>query len=133
MDMNAAGDWAWHSLVRLAEVAPLATLAAAAAAAIAIVQKSRSDRRQAWWDRLRWATDTALSENEKSKRVGIAAVKAVQRMPPLRAEDQQLLEAVGDEVLTEEVEGLEIIAFTDSPDVDESLKPEDNESDKGGD
>ncbi|MGM7666318.1 hypothetical protein [Microbacterium sp. A93] len=113
MDINAFGDWIWASMLGLATIAPLGTFVAVLVAGIAIWQKSRADRRSAWWERLRWATDTALKDDEQSRRVGTAAVLAVQRFKLVTPEDQPLLGAIGDEVLTEELsevaEGFEVI------------------------
>lgn len=86
------GIWPW--LHDVASLAPLGTFAAAVVAAIALRQKYTTDRRQAWWERLQWATDTLLSGDPHGRRIGGAALKAVSTFKLRTDEDRIMLKAI---------------------------------------
>lgn len=86
------GMWPW--LQDVASLAPLGTFAAAVVAAIALWQKFTTDRRQAWWERLQWATDTLLSGDPHGRRIGGAALKAVSTFTLRTDEDRLMLRAI---------------------------------------
>lgn len=126
------GDWFWETLQGLATIAPLGTFAAAVIAGVALWQKAKSDRRQAWWERLKWATDTALSKDPQANRVGIEAVKAVQQVRRVHPDDQLLLEAVGTEFQRDEVVDLLVLGDSSVP-LDGDAYASDNDVEERGD
>lgn len=80
--MNAFGDWIWASVQQLSTVAPLGTLLAVIVGYVSyrgtVRQKARSDDRNAWWSRVQWAMDAALSDDEQRRSTGLAALEQMQ-------------------------------------------------------
>jgi hypothetical protein len=142
-DWSGLGDWIWASLLGLAAIAPLGTFLAVVVAYISYLQKVRADRRalgqkteadnrNAWWSRVQWAIDAALSDDEQRRATGMAAIEQMQDSELATDADQELLAAMANAVLDETVEALEA-----EDEQDEGLagisSVEDNESNEGGD
>lgn len=111
MDLNAAGDWIWASLQQLSEIAPLGTLFAVVVAYFSyrgtIRQKTLADNRNAWWNRVQWAIDATLSDDEQRRATGMAAIEQMQDSELATVADQQLLAAMANAVVDETLEILE--------------------------
>ncbi|WP_343900698.1 hypothetical protein [Arthrobacter rhombi] len=122
--------WPW--LEDVATIAPLGTLAAVIVAAVALWQKAATDRRQAWWERLRWATDTILSDDSQSRQTGGAALRAVSRFRLRTTEDRLLLQAIAADLLNDVIGDLPAFGSSPRQDVDDSVNRGDNGSDERG-
>lgn len=109
MGWNEFGAWMWASLQGLASIAPLGVLLTVIVAAVAIWQKVLSDRRAAWWDRMEWSANTALTDNDSSRRVGGAALKVVQLMPGVTKVDLPLMEAIAVALRDRALDGTQVI------------------------
>lgn len=135
MDLNAVGDWIWLSLKNLSSVAPLGTLLAVVVAYFSyrgtIRQKTLADNRNAWWNRVQWAIDAALSDDEQRRATGMAAIEEMQDSELATAADQALLAAMANAIVDETLEELE--TEEESPDlVVENPPVSDNETSEGG-
>lgn len=112
MDWNAFGDWVWSSLQQLSEIAPLGTLLAVIVAYFSyrgtIRQKTSADNRNAWWNRVQWGIDAALSDDEQRRATGMAAIEQMQDSELAKASDQSLLAAMANAVLNETLDLLEV-------------------------
>jgi hypothetical protein len=136
MDVNAVGDWIWLSLKNLSSVAPLGTLLAVVVAYFSyrgtIQQKTLADNRNAWWNRVQWAIDAALSDDEQRRATGMAAIEEMQDSELATAADQALLAAMANAIVDETLEELETEEES-SPDlVVENPPVSDNENSEGG-
>lgn len=111
MDLNALGDWIWASLQQLSGVAPLGTLLAVVVAYFSyrgtIRQKTLAENRNAWWNRVQWAIDAALSDDEQRRATGMAAIEQMQNSELATVADQELLAAMANAVVDETLEILE--------------------------
>jgi hypothetical protein len=111
MDWNAVGDWIWMSLQNLSTVAPLGTLLAVLVAYFSyrgtIRQKTLADNRNAWWSRVQWAIDAALSDDEQRRATGMAAIEQMQDSELATEADQSLLVAMANAIVDETLEELE--------------------------
>lgn len=111
MDLNTFGDWIWASLQQLSGVAPLGTLLAVLVAYFSyrgtIQQKSLADNRNAWWNRVQWAIDAALSDDEQRRATGMAAIEQMQDSELATVADQALLAAMANAIVDETLEILE--------------------------
>jgi hypothetical protein len=135
MDWNAVGDWIWMSLQNLSTVAPLGTLLAVLVAYFSyrgtIRQKTLADNRNAWWSRVQWAIDAALSDDEQRRATGMAAIEQMQDSELATDADQSLLAAMANAIVDETLEELE--SEEDARElVVETESIGDNESSEGG-
>jgi hypothetical protein len=135
MDWNAVGDWIWMSLQNLSTVAPLGTLLAVLVAYFSyrgtIEQKTEADNRNAWWSRVQWAIDAALSDDEQRRATGMAAIEQMQDSELATEADQSLLAAMANAIVDETLEELE--TDEDARElVVESESIGDNKSSEGG-
>ncbi|SFV23156.1 hypothetical protein SAMN04487966_10669 [Micrococcus terreus] len=71
MDVYAVGDWIWVSLENLSSVAPLGMFLAVVVAYSSyrgtIRQKTTADNRSAWWNRVQWAMDAAMDDDDQRR------------------------------------------------------------------
>lgn len=142
MDWNEVGDWLWTSLLGLSAIAPLGTFLAVLVAYFSYLQKARADRkaieqkteadnRNAWWNRVQWAIDAALSDDEQRRATGMAAIEQMQDSELATIADQELLAAMAYAVLEETLEALEVDT-EEYRGVAENDSGEDNESSERG-
>jgi hypothetical protein len=79
------------------ELAPIATLVVATVALYVglrtIRQRDLADRREAWWDRFRWASDLTLSEDEPARDLGLDVLELLGRSALAGREELEILEA----------------------------------------
>jgi hypothetical protein len=135
MDLNAVGDWIWVFLQNLSSIAPLGTLLAVLVAYFSyrgtIRQKTLADNRNAWWSRVQWAIDAALSDDEQRRATGMAAIEEMQDSELATVADQALLAAMANAIVDETLEELET---DDEPPelVAENPPVSDNENSEGG-
>jgi len=124
MDWNALGDWLWLSLRNLSDIAPLATLLAVVIAFLSyrgtLKQKTQSDDRNAWWSRVQWALDSALSDDPQRRETGLVAIEHMHTSPWATSIDLALLRSMARAVMDETLE----LGFQDDP---EELEPLDQE------
>lgn len=75
------------------EVALVAAGLVFLAAMLTLRQKTRHDRREAWWQRAQWAIDRSLSDDDRTRTVGTKAmiVLAADRTAP--SSDLDVLDA----------------------------------------
>lgn len=135
MDLNAVGDWIWASLQNLSSVAPLGALLAVVVAYFSyrgtIRQKTLADNRNAWWSRVQWAIDAALSNDEQRRATGMVAIEEMQDSELATVTDQALLAAMANAIVDETIEDLE--TEEEAPGlVVENQSVSDNESSEGG-
>jgi hypothetical protein len=81
-----------------------ATLATAVVAAVVglgtLQERSRSDRRDQWWQRVQWALDRALDgQDQDVATAGISMLEVLARSPHTDADDARMLEAAWEPVL----------------------------------
>ncbi len=112
MDVDAVGDWIWAALQELSGIAPLGTLLAVIVAYFSyrgtVRQKTLADNRNAWWSRVQWAIDAALSDNEQRRATGMAAIEQMQDSELATVSDQALLAAMANAVVDETLDILEL-------------------------
>lgn len=135
MNLNAVGDWIWASLQNLSSIAPLGTLLAVVVAYFSyrgtIRQKTLADNRNAWWNRVQWAIDAALSDDEQRRATGMAAIEQMQDSELATIPDQAFLAAMANAIVDEALEELEAgdVGFEA---LAENRSVGDNESSEGG-
>lgn len=95
------GAWIWQSLVGLAEIADVATFLVVAVAVFTFRQKLNSDNREAWWKRVEWAIESALSEEQHEQRraAGTAAILDLKFSKLAKKVDRKFLEAIASAIL----------------------------------
>lgn len=81
-----------------------ATLATAVVAAVVglrtLQERSRSDRRDQWWQRVQWALDRALDgQDQDVATAGISVLEVLARSPHTDADDARMLEAAWEPIL----------------------------------
>ena len=95
-------------LPSLSRVAPTGTFLAVLVAYFTyrsnLKQRTEADNRKAWWDRVQWATNTALSDDAKQSMTGLRALSVMQDSHPSVRPDEELLLAISSEILTMGVE-----------------------------
>ncbi|MCT2089448.1 hypothetical protein M3D92_09110 [Micrococcus terreus] len=135
MDVYAVGDWIWVSLENLSSVAPLGTFLAVVVAYSSyrgtIRQKTTADNRSAWWNRVQWAMDAAMDDDDQRRATGMAAIEMMQDSELATPADQAFLSVVAYTVV---VDTLTDIAGTPAEDdvMTEAEPLSDNGSDEGG-
>ncbi|WP_271395481.1 hypothetical protein [Neomicrococcus lactis] len=131
MDWNALGDWLWLSLRNLSDIAPLATLLAVVIAFLSyrgtLKQKTQSDDRNAWWSRVQWALDSALSDDPQRRETGLVAIEHMHTSPWATSIDLALLRSMARAVMDETLE----LGFQDDPEALEPLDQEEQIEDNG--
>jgi hypothetical protein len=118
MDLNAIGDWIWASLQHLSGLAPLGALLAVVVAYYSyrgtLRQRTLADNRNAWWSRVQWAIDAAISDVEQRRATGLAAIEEMQDSELATMADQALLAAMADAVVDKTLDILEVDHGPDS-------------------
>lgn len=96
-----SGPAEWWQI--LAALGPLAVLVAALIAwltlrqrsksdTLALQQKTDADSRAEWWRRTQWALDHALSRDQDTKALGLAALAVLTRSELARTEELELMD-----------------------------------------
>ena len=130
MDVFAVGDWIWLSLKNLSSVAPLGTFLAVVVAYFSyrgtIRQKTTADNRSAWWNRVQWAMDAALAEDDQRRATGLAAIEMMQDSELATPADQTFLSVVAYAVVADTLSDI-----TGAPAEDDLMTEADPLSDNG--
>ena len=120
LDLNGIGDWWWGTFVNLAKVAPLGTFLTAIVAFLAyrgtLKQKRDADNRNAWWNRVQWAIDASLSNEDQTRATGMAAIVEMQDSEWATSADQNLLLVMATAVRDETVQDIEEEGQSDGDD-----------------
>ncbi len=69
-----ANFWRLESIT---DLFPLLTTVAVLVALLGLLQRHRADARTAWWERVRWSAEQALSPSEEHRRAGDAVLQTL--------------------------------------------------------
>ncbi|TKV56847.1 hypothetical protein FDO65_18565 [Nakamurella flava] len=88
-----------------AEWTPLATgLVAAVALLVGVLtvrQKSVSDRRAQWWERVQWAVEQTLHESEERRLIGVVVLTELIDTDQPTRDEVRIIDALADVLLAE--------------------------------